>query len=131
MELRRLGSSDLATSPEQVRANASVDWHLSPDELDSIPRVEGPGVHPGRPRPRQPDALRARTAVRPKSYGFLPWPFLVPWTFDPADVMVSVTLKLLLPRVGVPGGMLLQTLVSRNAIVHGFEPKTAPPCRSL
>jgi aryl-alcohol dehydrogenase-like predicted oxidoreductase len=40
-----------ATSPEQVRANASVAWRLSPDELDAIPRVKGLGVHPGRPRP--------------------------------------------------------------------------------
>jgi aryl-alcohol dehydrogenase-like predicted oxidoreductase len=36
-----------ATSPEQVRANAAVDWRLSPEELDAIPRVEGHGVHSG------------------------------------------------------------------------------------
>lgn len=41
-----------ATSPEQVRANAAVDWHLSTDELDAIPRVEGHGVHTG---PRDTD----------------------------------------------------------------------------
>ena len=40
-----------ATSPEQVRANAAVDWRLSPDELDAVPRVEGHGVHSG-PRRR-------------------------------------------------------------------------------
>jgi aryl-alcohol dehydrogenase-like predicted oxidoreductase len=40
-----------ATSPEQVRANASIDWRLSQEQLDVIPRVEGLGVHPGRPRP--------------------------------------------------------------------------------
>lgn len=36
-----------ATSPDQVRANAAVDWRLSPDELNAIPRVEGRGVHSG------------------------------------------------------------------------------------
>jgi aryl-alcohol dehydrogenase-like predicted oxidoreductase len=40
-----------ATSPDQVRANAGVDWRLSPDELDAIPRVEGCGVHSGPRRP--------------------------------------------------------------------------------
>jgi aryl-alcohol dehydrogenase-like predicted oxidoreductase len=40
-----------ATSPEQVRENAAVEWRLSPDELDAIPRVEGRGVHSG-PRRR-------------------------------------------------------------------------------
>jgi aryl-alcohol dehydrogenase-like predicted oxidoreductase len=39
-----------ATSPEQVRANAAVDWELSADELSLIPRVEGLGVHGGRRR---------------------------------------------------------------------------------
>ena len=34
-----------ATSPEQVRENAAVDWRLSPEELNAIPRVEGRGVH--------------------------------------------------------------------------------------
>ena len=34
-----------ATSPEQVRANAAVDWRLSPEELSAIPRVEDRGVH--------------------------------------------------------------------------------------
>ncbi len=34
-----------ATSPEQVRANAAVDWRLSPEELNAIPRVEDRGVH--------------------------------------------------------------------------------------
>jgi aryl-alcohol dehydrogenase-like predicted oxidoreductase len=34
-----------ATSPEQVRENAAVDWRLSPEELDAIPRVEARGVH--------------------------------------------------------------------------------------
>ncbi len=36
-----------ATSPEQARANAAVDWELDPDELAAIPRVEGRGVHTG------------------------------------------------------------------------------------
>ena len=36
-----------ATSPEQVRANAAVDWRLSPEELSAIPRVEDRGVHGG------------------------------------------------------------------------------------
>jgi aryl-alcohol dehydrogenase-like predicted oxidoreductase len=40
-----------ATSPEQVRANAAVDWRLSPEDLGAIPRVEGHGVHSG-PRTR-------------------------------------------------------------------------------
>jgi aryl-alcohol dehydrogenase-like predicted oxidoreductase len=40
-----------ATSPEQVRANAAVDWRLTPEELDATPRVEGHGVHSG-PRRR-------------------------------------------------------------------------------
>jgi aryl-alcohol dehydrogenase-like predicted oxidoreductase len=40
-----------ATSPDQVRANAAVDWRLSPEELDAIPRVEGRGVHSGPRRP--------------------------------------------------------------------------------
>ena len=39
-----------ATSPEQVRANAAVDWRLSPEELNAIPRIEGHGVHGGRRR---------------------------------------------------------------------------------
>jgi aryl-alcohol dehydrogenase-like predicted oxidoreductase len=39
-----------ATTPEQVRENAAVDWRLSPDELDAIPRVEGRGVHGSRRR---------------------------------------------------------------------------------
>ncbi|MDQ2983322.1 MAG: aldo/keto reductase [Actinomycetota bacterium] len=39
-----------ATSPEQVRANATADWELAPDELDAVPRVEGRGVHTGPPR---------------------------------------------------------------------------------
>jgi aryl-alcohol dehydrogenase-like predicted oxidoreductase len=34
-----------ATSPEQVHANAAVDWRLSADELAAVPRVEGRGVH--------------------------------------------------------------------------------------
>jgi aryl-alcohol dehydrogenase-like predicted oxidoreductase len=34
-----------ATSPEQARDNAAVNWRLSPEELDAIPRVEGRGVH--------------------------------------------------------------------------------------
>lgn len=36
-----------ATTPEQVRANAGVDWELAPSELEAIPRVEGRGVHTG------------------------------------------------------------------------------------
>jgi aryl-alcohol dehydrogenase-like predicted oxidoreductase len=40
-----------ATSPEQVEANAAVDWELDPDTLAAIPRVEGRGVHSG-PRRR-------------------------------------------------------------------------------
>jgi aryl-alcohol dehydrogenase-like predicted oxidoreductase len=36
-----------ATSPEQARANAAVDWELAPDELAAIPKVEGHGVHTG------------------------------------------------------------------------------------
>jgi aryl-alcohol dehydrogenase-like predicted oxidoreductase len=39
-----------ATSPDQVRANAAVDWRLSPEELNAIPRIEGHGVHGGRRR---------------------------------------------------------------------------------
>jgi aryl-alcohol dehydrogenase-like predicted oxidoreductase len=39
-----------ATTPEQVRANAAVDWRLSPEELNAIPRIEGHGVHGGRRR---------------------------------------------------------------------------------
>jgi aryl-alcohol dehydrogenase-like predicted oxidoreductase len=39
-----------ATSSEQVRANAAVDWELTPDELRAVPRVEGRGVHSGPPR---------------------------------------------------------------------------------
>jgi aryl-alcohol dehydrogenase-like predicted oxidoreductase len=37
-----------ATSPEQARDNAAVNWRLSPEELNAIPRVEGRGVHGGR-----------------------------------------------------------------------------------
>jgi aryl-alcohol dehydrogenase-like predicted oxidoreductase len=36
-----------ATTPEQVRANASVDWELADSVLEAIPRVEGRGVHTG------------------------------------------------------------------------------------
>jgi len=36
-----------ATTPEQVRANAGVDWELAPSVLEAIPRVEGRGVHTG------------------------------------------------------------------------------------
>ncbi len=36
-----------ATSAEQARANAAVDWHLSVEELAAIPKVEGRGVHTG------------------------------------------------------------------------------------
>jgi aryl-alcohol dehydrogenase-like predicted oxidoreductase len=36
-----------ATTPEQVRANAGVDWELAPSVLDAIPRVERRGVHTG------------------------------------------------------------------------------------
>ncbi len=36
-----------ATTPEQVRANAAVDWELDPSDLAAIPRVEGRGVHTG------------------------------------------------------------------------------------
>jgi aryl-alcohol dehydrogenase-like predicted oxidoreductase len=39
-----------ATTPEQVRENAAVDWRLSPEELSAIPRIEGHGVHGGRRR---------------------------------------------------------------------------------
>jgi aryl-alcohol dehydrogenase-like predicted oxidoreductase len=39
-----------ATTPEQARANAAVDWRLTPEELSAIPRVEGHGVHGGRRR---------------------------------------------------------------------------------
>jgi aryl-alcohol dehydrogenase-like predicted oxidoreductase len=38
-----------ATSPEQVEANAAVDWELDPDTLAAMPRVEGRGLHSGRP----------------------------------------------------------------------------------
>jgi aryl-alcohol dehydrogenase-like predicted oxidoreductase len=34
-----------ATTPEQVRENAAVNWRLSPEELSAIPRIEGHGVH--------------------------------------------------------------------------------------
>jgi aryl-alcohol dehydrogenase-like predicted oxidoreductase len=37
-----------ATTPEQVRENATVDWRLTPEELSAIPRIEGHGVHGGR-----------------------------------------------------------------------------------
>jgi aryl-alcohol dehydrogenase-like predicted oxidoreductase len=40
-----------ATTPEQVRANAAVDWELSAEVLDAVPVVEGRGVHSG-PRRR-------------------------------------------------------------------------------
>ena len=40
-----------ATTPEQVRANAGVDWELTPSVLEGIPRVEGRGVHTGPGRP--------------------------------------------------------------------------------
>lgn len=36
-----------ATTPEQVRANAGVDWELAPSILEAIPRVDGRGVHSG------------------------------------------------------------------------------------
>ena len=36
-----------ATRPEQVRANAAVDWELASSVLEAIPRVEGRGVHTG------------------------------------------------------------------------------------
>lgn len=36
-----------ATSPDQVRANAAVNWKLTREEWDAIPRVEGRGVHTG------------------------------------------------------------------------------------
>ena len=36
-----------ATSPEQARANAAVEWNLSAEELAAIPRVKGRGVHTG------------------------------------------------------------------------------------
>ena len=36
-----------ATTPEQVRANAGVDWELPPSVLKAIPRVQGRGVHTG------------------------------------------------------------------------------------
>jgi aryl-alcohol dehydrogenase-like predicted oxidoreductase len=39
-----------ATTPEQVRENAAVDWHLRSEELSAIPRIEGHGVHGGRRR---------------------------------------------------------------------------------
>jgi len=39
-----------ATSPEQVEANAAVDWELDPDTLAAMPRIEGRGLHSGRPR---------------------------------------------------------------------------------
>jgi aryl-alcohol dehydrogenase-like predicted oxidoreductase len=42
-----------ATSPEQATANAAVDWELSPEVLDAIPRIEGKGVHSG-PRRAEP-----------------------------------------------------------------------------
>ena len=34
-----------ATTPEQVRENAAVDWRHTPEELSAIPRIEGRGVH--------------------------------------------------------------------------------------
>ena len=36
-----------ATTPEQVRVNAGVDWELAPSVLQAIPRAEGGGVHSG------------------------------------------------------------------------------------
>jgi aryl-alcohol dehydrogenase-like predicted oxidoreductase len=39
-----------ATSPQQVEANAAVDWELDPDTLAAMPRVEGRGLHSGRSR---------------------------------------------------------------------------------
>jgi aryl-alcohol dehydrogenase-like predicted oxidoreductase len=41
-----------ATTPEQVRANAAVDWELPAEILDAVPVVEGRGVHSG-PRRRE------------------------------------------------------------------------------
>ncbi len=39
-----------ATSAKQVEANAAVDWVLDADTLAALPRVEGRGLHSGRPR---------------------------------------------------------------------------------
>ena len=40
-----------ATTPEQARANAAVEWELTPEILAAVPRIEGRGVHSGPARP--------------------------------------------------------------------------------